>query len=394
MKRLRDYRPFLRDRKTIARTFGQKLLGPMLVEEIPMRPGDVKRVVDRIHPERMDAIVTHVERLTPSTSKLSLAPSQGPFPPFLAGQYVNVFVHVDGVHSSRPYSIVSTPGRQGSFDLVVKRKDRGFVSCFLLDELEVGARLSVSGPAGDFHYNPMRDTNSWVMIAGGSGIAPFIAMIEDAFERALPVDMILLYGSRSASDVIFKERLAQLELNHENLRVVHVISDADDQWEGETGLLDEACLLRHLPRTELADKTFYVCGPGALYDLVAASLHKLRVPRRRIHVEAYGAPDDVTRLEGWPASAAGNDAVLIEVDGRDEPVEGRKAEPIMNALERAGLTVPSLCRSGTCGTCRTRLLSGEVFQPPGVALRETDRRGRFIHPCMTYPLGDIRIRLS
>jgi len=394
MKRLRDYRPFLRDGKVIARTFGQRLLGPMLVDEIPLRAGDVQRIVDRIHPNHVDAVVTHIQKLTPTTKRLSLAPKRGVFPPFVAGQYVNVFVNIDGVNTSRPYSIVSTPGRQGSIDLVIKRKETGFVSGFLLDQLKAGSALRVSAPSGDFHYNPLRDTSAWVMIAGGSGIAPFMSMIEDAFERALPVQMLLLYGSRSPSDIIFRRRLDKLARAHRNFDVVHVVSEPDDTWDGETELLDETCILRHVPRAEMADKTFYVCGPGVMYELVVAALDNLRVPRRRVHVEAYGAPDDISRATGWPAGTPVTTEVTIEVEGRDEPVRGRTGEPLMNALERAGLVVPALCRSGTCATCRTRLISGEVFAPPGVALRETDRAANIIHPCMTYPLGDVRIRLA
>lgn len=394
MKRLDHYRPLLRDGKIIARTFGQKLLGPWLADDTVFRPGAVERVVDRFHPSRVRTLVTHVETLTPSTKRLVLAPVGRAFPPFVAGQYVNVFVEIDGVSTSRPYSLVSTPGRQGSVELVVRRKLPGFVSGYLLDHVQVGDELVVSGPSGDFHHNPVRDTDAWVMVAGGSGVAPFMSMIEDAFERALPVDMLLLYGSRSSSDVIFRERLDDLAASHDNLRVVHVISEPDATWEGETGLLDEACLLRHLTRAELADRTFYVCGPGPMYELVVGVLEKLRVPRRRVHVEAYGAPDDVSRLPAWPAGVSPLDTVRIEIEGRDAPVPGRKGEPVMNALERAGLVVPALCRSGTCATCRTRLLAGEVFSVPGVLLRETDRSARFIHPCMTYPLGDIRIRLD
>ena len=65
----------------------------------------------------------------------------------------------------------------------------------------------------------------------------------------------------------------------------------------------------------------------------------------------------------------------------------------MNALEREGLTMPALCRSGECSLCRTRLISGEVFQPAGALLRSSDRRFGYIHPCVAYPLSDLELGL-
>ena len=71
----------------------------------------------------------------------------------------------------------------------------------------------------------------------------------------------------------------------------------------------------------------------------------------------------------------------------------RAGEPLMNALEREGIVVPAQCRSGECSLCRTRLVSGRVFQPAGVLLRKSDRRFGYIHPCLAYPLSDLVLGL-
>ncbi len=68
-------------------------------------------------------------------------------------------------------------------------------------------------------------------------------------------------------------------------------------------------------------------------------------------------------------------------------------EPLMNTLERYGIIVPAICRSGECSACRTRILSGKVFQPAHTGLRESDRELGYVHACVSYPLGDLRIRL-
>ena len=390
---LRDFKRFVRDRNEILRTFGRRLLGPALVEDFPFTPGEVQQAVRRVHPDRVAMTITRIRALTPTTKSLTLVPRQGAFPPFEAGQYVNVFLRVHGVKTSRPYSLCSPPSRVGSIELIVKRKEGGFVSPFLHDEAREGDAVEVSGPAGEFHFNPLRDTRSWVMLAGGSGIAPFVGMIEDAVERALPVRMLLLYGSRVQTDIICRDRLDRLAGDQRELQVVHVLSEPEQGWEGESGFLDRACLARHLTQDALAQSTFFLCGPGKMLELTCAELGAMGVPSRRIRLEAYGAPDDPTRLAGWPEGVAGDQVVSIHVEGREAPVEGTAGEPIMNALERAGLVVPSLCRSGTCASCRTRLLAGDVFTPSGVSLRDTDRRAGIIHPCMTYAVGDVTLRL-
>jgi len=76
-----------------------------------------------------------------------------------------------------------------------------------------------------------------------------------------------------------------------------------------------------------------------------------------------------------------------------QPIETRANEPLMNSLERAGLILPAQCRSGECSLCRTRLVSGRVFQPRGVKLRKSDQKFGYIHPCMAYPLEDLELML-
>ena len=75
-------------------------------------------------------------------------------------------------------------------------------------------------------------------------------------------------------------------------------------------------------------------------------------------------------------------------------IKARTGEPLMNSLEREGIVIPALCRSGECSLCRTKLLKGEVFQPEGVRLRKSDVQFGYIPPCMAYPLGDLEIMLT
>jgi ferredoxin len=129
-----------------------------------------------------------------------------------------------------------------------------------------------------------------------------------------------------------------------------------------------------------------------MVDFCLAALEELGVPPRKIKRELYGPPADVTKEPGWPEGLSGDTLLAVEVVGH-KTVRAPAGEPLMNTLERYGIVVPAICRSGACSACRTRLLSGQVFQPAHTGLRESDREHGYIHACVSYPLEDLRIRL-
>ena len=177
----------------------------------------------------------------------------------------------------------------------------------------------------------------------------------------------------------------------ENLKVDVVISEPPEGYEGHTGFLDAKMIQTLVGDAE--GKTFYICGPHAMYDLCVAALSELGVPARRIKRELSGPLPDITRVKGWPGELDLDQQFNIILDGTDKAFKARCGEPLLNSLERNGLAVDSLCRSGECGVCRIRLLQGEVFMPETASLRKTDAVFGYIHTCAAYPVSDITIRL-
>lgn len=349
----------------------------------------VRRVVSRLHPKRMRLRVVEVVDETPTTKTLRLERSDGPLPPWRPGQYVNVFVDVDGVLTSRPYSISSTPG-ENALDLTVRDKPGGFVAPYLLHEVHAGDELETTGPAGSFYHEPLIDGHDLVFLAGGSGITPFMSIIRDALYHGRALNMHLLYGSRTLDDVIFGEELARLAAQHPNLHYTLVVSEPPPDYQGVAGFLSADLIRAHVG--DLAGKTFYLCGPGLMYDFCLEALAELGVPAHKIKRELYGPPADVTREPGWPPGLHPSTLFRVEIVGR-ETIQAPAGEPLLNSLERCGLAVPAVCRAGECSACRTRLLSGHVFQPAHTALRQSDRQHGYIHACVSYPIEDIRVRL-
>ncbi|MDY6795742.1 MAG: FAD-dependent oxidoreductase [Actinomycetota bacterium] len=357
-------------------------LGSTVVEKL-------ENAIAGLHPDRVQLEVAEMIEDTPTTKTLRMKGAEGKLPWFRAGQYVNLFCEIGGVLTSRPYSIASAPG-EDYWDITVRRMERGFVSSYLLDEVGVGDRFESTGPAGNFYHEPLMDTSDLVFLAGGSGVTPFASIIREAAREGTDLDIHLVYGSRVPSDIIFSGELERAEAGIDSLRVDFVISEPPEGYEGRCGFLDADTISGLVGAVE--GKTFYLCGPPQMYALCEDALLSLRVPKRRIRREAYGPPADVTSEPSWPG--VDPEAVFTVVEERSgKVIEAWAGEPLLNSLEREGIVVPAICRSGECTVCRTRLIEGRVFAPERVKRRWSDERAGYIHPCMSYPLEDLRIRI-
>jgi len=346
-------------------------------------------LVTRIHPKRMQLRVVDVSQTTPSSKTFRFERIDGPIPPYRAGQYINLFVEVDGIQTSRPYSIASSP--QDKFlILTVKDNPGGFVAPYLLNELGVGDIVETSGPAGSFYYEPLIDGNDLVFLAGGSGITPFMSIITDLLARMPHIKIHLLYGSRSTDDVIYGAELNELTVGHSNFDFSLVISEPPVGYDGLTGFLSADLISQQIG--DLEGKTFYICGPHAMYDFCLASLADLGVPGYKIKRELYGPPIDVTQEPGWPEGVSAEAIFNVDFIGRDS-IQALAGEPLLNTFERYGIVIPAECRVGECSLCRVRLLSGKVFMPENTGLRAADRQHGYIHSCVAFPLEDLQIRL-
>jgi ferredoxin-NADP reductase len=358
--------------------------------DVALPAGFAGEVVGRLHPREIEVVVTDVREETPTAKTFRLAARRGYLPPFRAGQYVNWSVTVGAVRTGRAFSIASPPHERGFYELTVRRQEGGFVSPFLLDGVKAGDTFTISGPAGTFYHEPLIDTDDLVFLAGGSGITPFRSLIRETVERGLPRRIWLLYGSRIPGDVIYRRELMAVARAHGNIRVRFLISEPPPGYRGPRGFITAGAIRRFAGSPE--GKTFYLCGPEAMYRFVRPELEKLGLPRRRIRCEASGPLADVTGEAGWPADVSPDRVFQVAVQGL-RTIPARAGEPLLNTLERHGLAVPSLCRSGECGYCRTKVTSGRVFMPDRAAVREADRWSGHVHACLAYPLSDLEIRL-
>jgi len=348
------------------------------------------RLLSAIHPGHLSLKVKEIIDETATTKTLRMVSSNGKLPVFKAGQYVNLFVKIGKTLTSRPYSISSAPGRS-YLDLTVRKVASGFVSDYLLKKVSEGDEFESTGPSGNFFYEPLIDSTNLVFLAGGSGITPFMSIIRDAVARKLPLKIHLLYGSRKPNDIIFKKELDRIAAKNANIKVDYIISEPPSNWKGATGFLDTAVIKKLVG--SINGKTFYICGPAPMYALCEPALQELGVTPRRIRKEVYGPLACVSDEKGWPKQVDLSAVYTVIEERTGRKIKAKAGEPLIVSLERSGIVIPALCRSGECTACRTRLISGKVFIPERVHRRLTDVKSGYIHPCMTYPLDNLSIRI-
>ncbi len=349
----------------------------------------IRKTVSSIHPKKMQLKVEKVIEETSTTKTFCFSRTDAELPPFRAGQYMNLFVSIDGINTSRPYSISSSP-KDETINVTVRRVgDNGFVSNYLLDNVKAGDLFESSGPAGHFYYESLTDGKTLVFLAGGSGITPFMSMVMQNEKMGRPLEIFLLYGSRVTEDMIFDSQFQEIARDNDQFHYLPVISEPSAGYGGVTGFLTQDRIMNEIK--DINNKTFYLCGPNIMVDFCLTALNEMKVPRHKIKRELFGAPQDITKVAGWPSDISRDKVFNIKIDSREIQVSA--TEPLMNSLERNNIVTPALCRSGECSVCRTKLLKGNVFAAPGTKVRESDQKSGFIHTCGSYPISDLELKL-
>ena len=205
------------------------------------------------------------------------------------GQHVDVRLTAeDGYESQRSYSIASAPSDQPMIDITVEIVDDGEVSPFLHDVVVVGDRFEVRGPIGGYFVWDGTANDPLLLVAGGSGVAPLMAMVRHRAQIRSGTPCTLLYSSRTPRDIIYKDELDRLGQAGSGLRVLHTLTrEQPPGWTGYSRRIDMSMLAEVVEGTGRTAEAF-VCGPTPLVESVAESLVNIGLSPSQVKTERFG----------------------------------------------------------------------------------------------------------
>ncbi|MBY0497552.1 MAG: 2Fe-2S iron-sulfur cluster binding domain-containing protein [Cyanobacteria bacterium] len=326
---------------------------------------------------------------TPAVKTFRLMDLQGGELPFryLPGQFLTVTVAPNGAAVKRSYTIASAPTQREFCEITLKREDQGAVSRFLHDRVTEGDTLQVTAPSGKFTFTGVEAT-SVVLIAGGVGITPMMSAVRYLTARSWPGDIFLIYAVRDDAEVIFREELEYLRRRHANLRLTIVAEHLQSPgWPYVTGRIT-----RELLGTvaELPARRVHLCGPPPMMDAVKALLLDLDVPASQIRTEVFvGNEQRQMSLSTLPAADTTVAVVTFANSHRTAMIPPTKT--VLEAAEDVGVDIEYSCRIGTCGVCRTKLLSGTVTMEVEDGLEPGDKSNNVILACQARTTSDITV---
>lgn len=263
------------------------------------------------------------------------------------------------------------------------------------DTWDAGNVISATGPHGEFYVSPIRDTKEIVAIAGGAGITPFRSMIRQFAREETELSLTILYGCKDKNDVLFEEEIEEfVKSDPKRFRRVNTYEDTLGDDGLRKGFIDAAFIKETIENPQ--EKTFFICGPTVMYGFLKKEFAKIGgLERKQLRFEVSGAPDDVGKIAGLDASVKGKTfRIKVIIDHVAHEINALSSEPLLVAIEKAGLILDSRCRSGECGICRSKLVSGDVFiLPDNDGRREADKDLGYIHPCATYPLSELTVMI-
>jgi ferredoxin-NADP reductase/predicted pyridoxine 5'-phosphate oxidase superfamily flavin-nucleotide-binding protein len=319
--------------------------------------------------------VTRIEAQSHSIRSIYLEPADGAgLPLFQAGQHLPLRFNIDGDVHIRTYSLSSAPS-DDFFRISVKRDGR--VSTHLHEQIRVGDVLEARAPQGHFTVEP-HEHRPLVLLAAGVGITPLLSMLREVVYQGLRTRRIrptwFIQSSRTLADQPFRRELDRLlEDAGDAVRVVRLLSQPEaEAMPGEdfdfSGRIDVALLKDLLTVEDYDQLDFVVCGPGSFTQSLYDGLRELDIRDSRIHAETFGPstlrrrPDpDAVVIEQPPAATTSMPVVFQRSakEARWQPEGGS----LLELAESRGLRPEFSCRGGSCGTCKTRLISGQVHYP-------------------------------
>lgn len=356
--------------------------------------------------------VSDVRALTKDSVEVSFA-----IPPelqddydYIPGQYVALRATIDGQEVRRSYSICDVP-RDGILRVAIKRDRGGVFSTWANDTLKPGDSMDVMNPQGAFtsktHLTGLNNPEAvreeleklenphLVAIAAGSGITPIMAIAQTVLHTSPDTTFELIFANKGGGDVMFAEEIGDLKDKFPTRFAVHHVLSREQRvnplFSGRIDAEKLQTLLDNVVRTDTVDEWF-LCGPFELVQLVRDELAGREVGEKDVRYELFttGKPSGDQNQAGRHVEVdpeGDNVTINFQLDGLSGSVESPVSanESLLNAALRVRSDVPFACAGGVCGTCRAKLVEGEVDMAENYALEADEVKAGYILTCQSRP---------
>lgn len=339
----------------------------------------VERLRDKLYKEEIIVEIKSIEDYKTYKVITLSSLNEEELPIFKAGNKISLTIEVDNKYYSKAYTIVSSPNRcfNGIYKIVV-RNSEDVIDKYLYSSVSIGERIIISSPFGEFYYNKLRDKNNVIAIVSGNGILPIMSMIYSLIDNIDDYKLTVFYTEKYFEDILFYEELIKINKMFKNININIVLSSEDK----------DGCIKGFVTKKMIKDiiknnnYSFFLSGTEGMLKYLNKELESLKLPKKLIRYEDYLPVCNIKKVNTYKLT------LLINNEKYEVPCYNNKT--IIQSIYESGIYIPSKCNVGSCGFCKSELLSGEVKIVNDK--RDTlDIKYNYIHPCSTYPLSDIKI---
>ena len=307
---------------------------------------------------------------------------------FVAGQYVNLKLTLDGQEIRRAYSICASP-ESGDLRIAVKAVKNGAFSQFANTKLKAGDVLEVGKPEGKFTFEPQADRQkNYAAFVAGSGITPVLSIIKSMLKSEPNSTFVLIYGNKSPEETVFHEELHDLHLKYTGRLLVHYVYSQTKTDGALFGRIDKSVVdfVLNNKHKEIEFDKFYLCGPEEMITTVSKVLKENNVTDSAIKFELFStaSAEKPTEIAG-EKSLDGHSIITIFVDDEETTFEMSQKQTILEAALKQGVDAPYSCQGGICSSCLARVKSGTAQMKKNAILTDEEIAEGLVLTCQAHP---------
>lgn len=303
---------------------------------------------------------------------------------FIAGQYLNLKLTLDGNEIRRAYSICSSP-ENGELRIAVKAVKNGVFSQFANADLKTGDNLEVGSPEGNFTFEPQTDRQkNYAAFVAGSGITPVMSILKSVLISEPKSTFVLVYGNKSVEETIFHQELHDLQLRYVGRLFVHYVYSKAKIENELFGRIEKSTVnfVLNNKHKELTFDKFYLCGPEEMINTVSSVLKEHNIAEKSIKFELF----TTSSIEKDIASSVNaHTKITILVDSDETTFEMSQKQTILEAALKQGIDAPYSCQGGICSSCLARITKGTAEMRKNSILTDSEIASGLILTCQAVP---------